>query len=187
MSTESTHSAGYLKRLTTVAIMAALICVCSWLTVPSVVPFTMQTFAVFFAVLLLGGKDGLYAVLLYLIMGAIGLPVFSGFAGGVGYMMGPTGGYMVGFVLICLLYWACEPLFQRRRWLRFPVLAVGLLLCYLAGTLWFVTVMSARGTEYGFVPALGLCVLPYLLPDAIKLVLAGLLCDAVNKRLRLDT
>ena len=192
MSTETTRPS-FVKRMTTVAIMAALICVCSWLTVPSVVPFTMQTFAVFCALLLLGGRDGLYAVILYLIMGALGLPVFSGFAGGVGYMLGPTGGYMAGFVIICLLYWPCEPIWKRRpekkalRLWRFPVLAVGLLLCYLAGTGWFVTVMSARGNEYGFGAALGVCVIPYLLPDAVKLLLAGFLCDAVNRRLRLDS
>ena len=192
MSAKPKTSPVSIKRLTTVAIMAALICVCSWLTVPSVVPFTMQTFAVFCALLLLGGRGGLYAVILYLAMGAVGLPVFSGFAGGVGYMLGPTGGYMVGFVIICLLYWLCEPIWKRHpekkalRWLRFPVLIIGLLLCYLAGTVWFVTVMGARGTDYDFVAALGVCVIPYLLPDAAKLALAGFLCDNVNKRLRLD-
>ncbi|MBR3289966.1 MAG: biotin transporter BioY [Clostridia bacterium] len=187
MNTETARPS-FVRRMTTIAIMAALICVCSWLTVPSVVPFTMQTFAVFCAVLLLGGKDGLYAVLLYLIMGAIGLPVFSGFSGGVGYMLGPTGGYMVGFVLTALLYWLCEPLCKKRRFLRYPVLAAGLLLCYAAGTLWFVTVMSApeRGGDYTYLSALGVCVVPYLLPDAAKLLLAGFLCDRVGKRLRLD-
>ena len=182
MSTESSLS--FTKRMATIAIMAALICVCSWISIPYVVPFTMQTFAVFCALLLLGGKDGLYAVLLYLMMGAVGLPVFSGFAGGVGYMLGLTGGYMLGFVLTCLVYWLCEPLCKKHRFLRFPVLAAGLLLCYLAGTLWFVTVMGARGTDYGFMAALGVCVVPYLLPDAAKLALAGVLCDRVGKRLR---
>ncbi len=191
MNTEATRPS-FIKRMTTIAIMAALICVCSWITIPSVVPFTMQTFAVFCALLLLGGKDGLYAVILYLMMGAVGLPVFSGFAGGAGYMLGPTGGYMLGFVLTCLLFWLCEPLWKSfpekkaLRRLRIPVLAVGLLLCYLAGTFWFITVMSARGTDYDFMAALGVCVVPYLLPDAAKLLLAGFLCDRVNKRLRLD-
>ena len=189
MSTETTRPS-FVKRMMTIAIMAALICVCSWLTVPSIVPFTMQTFAVFCALLLLGGKDGLYATLLYLMMGAVGLPVFSGFRGGVGYMLGPTGGYMVGFLLTALLFWLCEPIWKSHpekkalRLCRFPVLVAGLLLCYTAGTVWFITVMSANGTDYDFVAALGLCVFPFLLPDAVKLVLAVVLSDAVNKRLR---
>lgn len=192
MSTEPKTSPSTVRRLTTIAIMAALICVCSWLTVPSVVPFTMQTFAVFCALLLLGGRDGLYAVLLYLIMGALGLPVFSGFAGGVGYMLGPTGGYIAGFAITALLFWLCEPLWKRfpekkaLRRLRYPVLAVGLLVCYALGTVWFITVMGTRGTDYDFAAALGVCVVPYLIPDAVKLLLAALLCGAVEKRLRYE-
>ena len=186
MTPEAPSKPSFVLRMTLIAAMAALICVCSWLTVPSVVPFTLQTFAVFCALLLLGGKDGLYAVILYLLMGALGVPVFAGFSGGVGYMLGPTGGYLIGFVLTALLYWLCEPLFKNRRPLRYPALAVGLMLCYLAGTVWFVTVMNApdRGGDYTFWAALLVCVVPYLIPDALKLVFAGVLCHAVSKRLK---
>lgn len=190
MSTEASPktSAGQIKRLTLIAIMAALICVCSWITVPFyVVPFTMQTFAVFCALLLLGGKDGLAAVGLYLLMGAVGLPVFSGFSGGVGHILGPTGGYIVGFLFTGLAYLLCEPLIRKKRLWRIPALVIGLLLCYLVGTLWFTVVFSLRGTAYDFWAALSLCVLPYILPDILKLLLAMFLCDAVNKRLRLDS
>lgn len=177
-------AAGNLKRLTFIAAMTALICVCSWLTVPYVVPFTMQTFAVFCALLLLGGRDGLAAVGLYLLMGVAGLPVFSGFQGGVGHLLGPTGGYIIGFLFTALAYLLCEPLFKSRRFLRIPALALGLCLCYLVGTAWFVVVFGMRGTAYGFGAALSLCVLPYILPDLAKLLLAVFLCDRVGKRLR---
>ena len=74
----------------------ALMAICAWITIPAAVPFTMQTFAVFLTAGLLGGKRGTIVVLVYLLLGAVGLPVFSGFAGGLGYMTGVTGGYLVG-------------------------------------------------------------------------------------------
>ena len=153
---------------------------CSWLSVPSVVPFTMQTFAVFSALLLLGGKRGFLAVGLYILLGAFGLPVFSGFRGGLGALLGPTGGYILGFLLTALLYWILE----GRLHSLIPLI-LGLLLCYLFGTLWFVYVYAADGKEIGFGAALGLCVLPYLIPDAIKLLLAFVLARRVKKAVRL--
>ncbi len=163
-----------------VSLMAVVIALCSWLSVPSVVPFTMQTFAVFSALLLLGGKRGFLAVGLYILLGAFGLPVFSGFRGGLGALLGPTGGYILGFLLTALLYWILE----GRLHSLIPLI-LGLLLCYLFGTLWFVYVYAADGKEIGFGAALGLCVLPYLIPDAIKLVLAFVLARRVKKAVRL--
>ena len=163
-----------------VSLMAVVIALCSWLSVPSVVPFTMQTFAVFSALLLLGGKRGFLAVGLYILLGAFGLPVFSGFRGGLGALLGPTGGYILGFLLTALLYWILE----GRLHSLIPLI-LGLLLCYLFGTLWFVYVYAADGKEIGFGAALGLCVLPYLIPDAIKLLLAFVLARRVKKAVRL--
>ena len=163
-----------------VSLMAVMIALCSWLSVPSVVPFTMQTFAVFSALLLLGGKRGFLAVGLYILLGAFGLPVFSGFRGGLGALLGPTGGYILGFLLTALLYWILE----GRLHSLIPLI-LGLLLCYLFGTLWFVYVYAADGKEIGFGAALGLCVLPYLIPDAIKLLLAFVLARRVKKAVRL--
>ena len=96
---------------------AALIAVCSWISVPSPVPFTLQTFAVFSAVGILGGRRGTIAVLVYLLLGAVGLPVFAGFRGGVGVLLGTTGGYIAGFLLAALLMWAAERLY-RDSWFR---------------------------------------------------------------------
>ena len=87
-----------------IALMAVLLAVCSWISVPAPVPFTLQTFGVFCALGLLGGRRGSTAVLLYILLGAVGLPVFSGFQGGLGKLLGPTGGYILGFLLSALLY-----------------------------------------------------------------------------------
>lgn len=165
-----------------IALTAVVISVCSWLSIPATIPFTMQTFAVFAALLLLGGKRGTIAVLLYLLMGAVGLPVFSNFTGGIGKLMGPTGGYIFGFVFTGLCYWLLTRLFGERFWEKLIALVLGLALCYAFGTVWFVMVYSAD-TPMSFASALGMCVLPYLVPDGIKLALAFLLEKVLKKHI----
>ena len=171
-----------IRDLTAIALLAALLAVCSWLTVPfGPVPFTMQTFAVFAALGLLGGRRGTVAILVYLCLGLVGLPVFSGFSGGVGQLVGPTGGYLIGFVIGGLVYWA----FTARRAVGPVRMAVGLILalavCYAFGTVWFLTVYTGGGSAGTLGGALALCVFPYLLPDAIKLALAMLLVRRVGR------
>ena len=82
-----------------VALMTALMAICSWISIPTTVPFTLQTLGVFLACALLGGKRGSLAVFVYLLLGALGLPVFAGFSGGAGALLGSTGGYILGFLL----------------------------------------------------------------------------------------
>ncbi|MBQ1825884.1 MAG: biotin transporter BioY, partial [Firmicutes bacterium] len=128
--------------LALVALFAAVMAVCSWITVPAAVPFTLQTMGVFLAVGLLGGKRGTISVLVYLFLGAIGLPVFSGFAGGLGYMMGATGGYIIGFLFSALIMWFMEKVFGRDMKILILSMVLGLILCYAFGTAWFMTVYS---------------------------------------------
>ena len=90
--------------LTYIALSAVLITVCAWISIPAPVPFTLQTFAVFFALLTLGGRRGMLAILTYLMMGTVGLPVFTGFHGGLGVLLGATGGYLLGFIVMALVY-----------------------------------------------------------------------------------
>lgn len=106
------------KDMAYIALMAVLISVCSWLSVPAAIPFTMQTYAVFTALLLLGGRRGSIAVAVYIALGAVGLPVFSGFAGGIGKLMGPSGGYIFGFMLTALCYWLFEKLLGKKLWVK---------------------------------------------------------------------
>lgn len=169
-----------LKSYAYIAMMAVLICACSWITVPFVVPFTMQTFAVFCSLLLLGGRRGTAAIGLYVLMGAIGLPVFSGFRGGIGHLIGPTGGYIIGFIFSGIVYILLEPLIKKGKAFRWAILGTGLLLCYLIGTLWFVAAYSNDGVRYGFMNALIVCVAPYVVPDCIKMAFAVFLCDRIG-------
>ena len=174
-----------LRRMARIAMMTVVICLCAWLTVPFTVPFTMQTFGVFAALLLLGGGDGTAAIGLYLLLGCVGLPVFSGFRGGPGHLLGPTGGYLVGFLFTGLAHLLLGKGIARRKTApRIALLFAEHVVCYLVGTLWFVAVMGSRGTPYGFFAACGLCVLPYILPDLLKIALADLVSRRVGKYLQ---
>ena len=174
------------KDLCYTALMAVLISVCSWISIQTVVPFTMQTFAVFCALELLGGARGTMAVAVYLLLGAVGVPVFAGFTGGVGILFGTTGGYLLGFLLMGLAYWLLvRP--GSALWRRAAALLLGLLLCYAFGTFWFVTVYSRANGAVSVMTALGWCVLPFLLPDGAKLVLALLLSARLRPLLKLET
>ena len=113
-----------------IALFAALMAVCSWISIPATVPFTLQTFGVFCAVGLLGGKRGTIAVLVYILLGAVGLPVFSGFKGGFGCLLGTTGGYILGFLLSALVMWAMEKLPGRRGVILTLSMVAGLVVCY---------------------------------------------------------
>ena len=176
----STRNAAY------IAMMAVILCVCSWLTIPFTVPFTMQTFAVYCALLLLGGRRGLLAIGLYILLGLVGLPVFSGFRGGPGHLLGLTGGYIIGFLFTGLGYLLMESKLHGLGFLpRIVLLALDLLPCYLVGTLWFTAVSRLHGSEIGFFGALGLCVVPYILPDLLKVVLAERICARVGKHLKI--
>lgn len=151
-----------------IALGAALIAVCAWITIPFTVPFTMQLFAVFFVLTVLGGRNGTIAIAVYLLLGSIGIPVFSGFKGGFGVLIGMTGGYLVGMLLIGLVYWLMTKLLKPSVWTELIAFAIGLLLCYAFGTLWF----STLNGEKSFYASLAVCVVPFILPDVLKLALA---------------
>ena len=122
-----TQNGARTRDLTMIALMAALTAVCAWITIPfSLVPFTLQTFAVFTALALLGGRRGTASIVLYLCLGLVGLPVFSGFSGGVGALLGPSGGYLLGFVGTGLVYWAITAKLGERLGAKIAGLVLGL-------------------------------------------------------------
>ena len=93
------------KEMVLIAMFAAIMAVCSWITIPiGEIGITLQTFAVFCALGILGGRNGFFSVIVFILLGAIGLPVFSGFKGGIGALTGPTGGYILGFIFMALIY-----------------------------------------------------------------------------------
>jgi biotin transport system substrate-specific component len=155
-----------------IAIFAALMAVCSWISIPMEVPFTLQTFAVFLAVVLLGGRRGTISVLVYILLGAIGLPVFSGFSGGLGKLMGVTGGYIIGFLFSALVMWACEKLIGKKIWAYAISMILGLIVCYAFGTVWFMVVYARNNNAMQLMSVLSMCVFPFIIPDIVKIALA---------------
>ncbi len=156
-----------------IAVCAAVMAVCSWISIPAAVPFTMQTFGVFLAVGLLGGRNGTLAVCIYLLLGAVGLPVFSGFRGGLGHMLGATGGYIIGFLFSALVMWLMERILGRSMKTLVLSMVAGLLVCYAFGTAWFIMVYTRDSGPVGVITALTWCVIPYIIPDALKIALAA--------------
>lgn len=171
--------------MTYMAIFAALIAICSWISIPSSVPFTMQTFAIFLTCGLLGGKRSTIAVLVYLLLGAIGLPVFAGFSGGLGALFGMTGGYLIGFVFIGLIAWLFEKLFGKKAPALIAALVVGLIVCYAFGTAWFMFMYTKNVGSIGLTGVLGMCVFPFIIPDLIKMALALILTNRLKKFIKL--
>ena len=168
-----------------IALFAVMIAVCSWISIPATVPFTLQTFGVFLAVGVLGGKRGTLAVLVYLLLGMVGLPVFAGFSGGMGCLLGSTGGYIVGFLFSALVMWAMERLLGKKPWVLALSMVLGLIVCYAFGTVWFMQVYAKPTGAIGLWTALGWCVFPYILPDLVKIVLAMVLCKRLAAAIRL--
>ena len=171
-----------------IAVCAALMAICSWISIPAIPPlppFTLQTFAVFLILLLLGGRRGFFTVLTYILLGAVGLPVFAQFSSGVGALFGTTGGYIIGFLFTALLYWALEGVTGGKKALRIAALVLGLFVCYAFGTVWFMAVYARQSGAVGLTTALGWCVFPFIVPDLLKLALACGLSTVLKKHVRL--
>ena len=176
LSMEAHRSSLSISDLTLIALFTAVIAVSSWISIPAAVPFTLQTFAVFLATGLLSGKRGTLTVLVYILLGAIGVPVFSGFTGGIGHLLGPTGGYIIGFIFSALVMWFAENRFGKSLKVLAASMVIGLIVCYAFGTAWFMAVYTKETGEIGLMTALGWCVFPYIIPDAVKIALAVILC-----------
>lgn len=173
------------KEICYVGLMVALITICSWISIPMTVPFTLQTFAVFVTVGVLGMKGGAMAVLTYMLLGAIGLPVFAGFSGGLGQLLGNTGGYIIGFFFSALVTGLVMKYFGKRPVVLVVGFAIGLLVCYIFGTAWFIYFYSNAKGAIGLATALSWCVTPFIIPDAIKIGLAVLVVKRVEKSVAL--
>ncbi len=159
-----------------IGLFAALIAVCAWISIPMTVSFTLQTCAVCLTAGLLGWKRGTLTVLVYILLGMVGLPVFTGFKSGIAAVTGPTGGYIVGFIFTALIVgWAADRL-GKKLWVNILFMAIGILVCYLFGTVWFMIAYKVT-----FASALTTCVIPFLIPDAVKIAVAAILVNRLKK------
>lgn len=155
-----------------IGVFAVLIAICSWISIPTMVPFTLQTFGVLLTVGVLGGKRGSLAVLVYVLLGSVGIPVFAGFTGGLGMLFTNSGGYIIGFIFTALLMWGMEKILGRKTWALALSMVLGLVVCYGFGTVWFMIVYAKNSGAVGLMTVLGWCVFPFIIPDLIKIALA---------------
>ncbi len=165
--------------LTSTALMTAVTCILGPLAIPiGPVPVSLTPLAVFLSVYILGTKRGTIAYLLYLLIGAVGVPVFSGFTGGLGKLAGPTGGYLVGFILMALIGgWFIFRYYDKVA-VQFLGMLLGLVVCYAFGSAWLA---YSAGMSFGAAVAAG--VLPFIAFDLVKIAVAIFLGRTVRKRL----
>ncbi len=173
------------KDICYIGIGAALITVCAWLSIPAVVSFTLQTFAVSLIAALFGIKNSSLSVIVYIFLGAVGVPVFSGFRGGMGALLGVTGGYIVGFLVMALAESLIIHFFGRKIPVMAIAMVVGLILCYAFGTAWFMFVYLRNTGSIGLLSVLTKCVFPFIIPDLLKLSLALFIAKRLEKPLKL--
>lgn len=158
-----------------IGMFVALITICAYISIPTTVPFTMQTFGIFAAVSFLGQKRGTLTMLVYILLGAVGAPVFTGFKGGFAVLLGPTGGYLLGYLLATIISGLLIKHLGHKFITMFFSMVLGLLVCYAFGTAWFIYLYTKNGSNIGILGALSSCVLPFVIPDLIKISLAIIL------------
>ncbi|MDD7408956.1 MAG: biotin transporter BioY [Anaerovoracaceae bacterium] len=168
--------------LTFTALMAALICICGPLSLPlpiSPVPISLTNLAIYFTVMLIGWKRGTVAYIVYLLIGLVGVPVFSAFTGGPGKLLGPTGGYLIGFIFMTIIAGLFVEKFEGKYVMYFVGMILGTIVTYIFGTAWL-----AFQAHMGFKAALFAGVIPFIPGDLAKMVIAVFVGGAIRKRLQ---
>lgn len=168
------------KQMAMIGVMTAVICVLAPFTIPiGVIPLSLANFAILLSIYLLGTGKGLISLLLYLLIGLIGVPVFSGFSSGPAKLLGPTGGYLIGYFFMAAI---AGIMIEKTKGKRFPSLygmLLGTAVLYLFGTSWLA--IQANMTFYA---ALWAGVIPFILGDLIKIILVLILGPIIRQRLK---
>ena len=170
------------KSLTLIALMTAILCIVAPFSLPlpfSPVPISFATFILYLSAYVLGAKYGTISCILYLLLGFIGLPVFSGFSGGVGRLLGPTGGYMIGYIFLVLIGGFVVEMSDGRRLPSTLGFLLGTAITYAFGSAWLAVQM-----DFTFLQAVATGVLPYLPGDTVKIIAALIIGPILKNRLK---
>lgn len=168
-----------IRNMALISVMAALICVLAPVAIPvGTIPITLATFVIYITAALLGPKRGTFATLLYIAIGMIGVPVFSAYRSGFGVVLGATGGYIIGYIPLAFI----SGLFvyrNKKNFIFYPLgMVVGTFVLYTVGTIWYMVLMDS-----GLVESLLACVVPFLLFDLIKIIIASLIVYLIHQRI----
>lgn len=160
------------KQMVLIALMTAVTCVLGPLSIPlpfSPVPISLTNFAIFLAIFVLGMENGTISFIIYLLLGAVGVPVFSSFRGGLQVLAGATGGYLIGFIFLALIMGFALDHFDRKLVPTIIGMIIGMVVCYAFGTVWLAKLLSLSFKE-----GLMMGVIPYLPGDAAKIIIAAI-------------
>ena len=173
-----------------IAVSAALITICSWISITiGPVPFTLQTMAIFAVLMTIGGARGSIAVVIYLLLGLVGVPVFAGFKGGPASFLGPTGGFLVGFAVASLVWILLEKLLRDKMSSsavkRILYGVINAVICevvmYTIGVIWFMVVYGQQTGPVGLGATLTMCVVPFIIPDIVKIAVVIVIAERAGK------
>ena len=167
------------KQMALIGLMTAVTCILGPLSIPlpfSPVPITFTNLAIYFSIYILGMKSGTLSCLIYILLGFVGVPVFSGFSGGAAKLAGPTGGYIIGFIFMAIIAGLIIDRFPEKYILHAVGLIVGTAVCYLFGTVWL-----AKQLGMTFIKSLSVGVIPYLPGDAAKIIIALIIGPKLRK------
>ena len=169
------------KDIVIIALTAAIICVLAPLSIPlpNYVPISLTNLALYFLVYIVGTRRTSIAFVVYCLLGLVGLPVFSGFQGGAQKLVGPTGGFIVGFLPMIIVMGLFIEKHYEKKVLCVIVMEASTWIAYLLGTFWYCYSMKAP-----FAAAIAACVLPFLAEDLIKMIVAAIFGPSIRKRLR---
>lgn len=167
------------SQLTMIGVMAAVTCILGPLSIPiGIIPISFTNLAVYFAIYALGWKKGTISFLIYLLMGLIGVPVFSAFSSGPAKLFGPTGGYLIGFIFMAIVSGIFIDKFYGKWYLHLIGMVVGTAISYLFGTTWLA---YSAGME--FTAAIGVGIIPFIPGDLVKIIIALLVGPQIRKQL----
>lgn len=170
------------KQLTTIGVMTAVTCILGPLAIPlsfSPVPISLTNLAIYISIYVLGTKSGTISYIVYLLLGLVGLPIFSNFTGGLAKLAGPTGGYLIGFIFLAIVGGIFVDHFQGKIYMHAIGLVIGTAICYLFGTLWL-----AFQAHLTIEAALWAGVIPYIPGDIAKVVIALIIGPQLRKQIK---
>ncbi len=167
------------QKIAFTGILAAMICLLAPLSLPAgAIPISLATFAIYITACIVNVKTSVCAVIIYILLGAVGLPVFSSFRGGFHMLAGITGGYLIGYIPCAVIIGLLVGKFENKKWIYPLSIILGTAICYLIGTLWYML-----QTNSGFSSALTVCVLPFIIGEIVKIPVASLVGMTLRKRL----
>lgn len=167
------------QKIALTGILAAIICMLAPLSFPAgAIPISLATFAIYIIACTTDVKISVSAVIIYILLGAAGLPVFSAFRGGLNMLAGITGGYLIGYIPCALIIGLLTSRFENKKWVYPVSIILGSAVCYATGTLWYM-----NQTKSTFSSAFVVCVLPFIIGEIIKIPVASVICFTLRKRI----